>query len=55
MGDHTVLFAAEGECIELSHRATTRDTLAMGALQAACWVPGKQPGFYSMMDVLGLT
>lgn len=54
VGDHTVLFAAEGECIELSHRATSRDTFAMGALQAAFWVAGKKPGLYSMMDVLGL-
>ncbi len=54
VGDHTVLFAAEGECIELSHRATSRDTLAMGALQAATWVAGKKPNLYSMQDVLGL-
>ncbi len=55
VGDHTVLFATEGECIELSHRATTRDTFAMGALQSAFWVAGQKPGLYSMMDVLGLT
>lgn len=54
VGDHTVLFAAEGECVELSHRATTRDTFAVGALRAASWVAGMEPGMYSMKDVLGL-
>jgi 4-hydroxy-tetrahydrodipicolinate reductase len=54
VGDHTVLFAAEGECVELSHRATTRDTFAVGALRAASWVVGREPGVYSMKDVLGL-
>ena len=55
VGDHTVLFAADGECLELSHRATSRDTLAIGALRAAAWLPGRAPGLYSMRDVLGLT
>ena len=55
VGDHTVLFAAPGECIELSHRATSRDTFAMGALTAALWVCDRQPGLYTMQDVLGLT
>jgi 4-hydroxy-tetrahydrodipicolinate reductase len=54
VGDHTVLFAADGECIELSHRATTRDTFALGALRAAAWLPGRAPGLYGMRDVLGL-
>jgi 4-hydroxy-tetrahydrodipicolinate reductase len=54
VGDHTVLFASEGECVELSHRATTRDTFAIGALRAAKWVVGQTPGLYSMQDVLGL-
>ena len=54
VGDHTVLFAADGECIELSHRATSRDTLALGALRAAAWLPGRKPGLYSMRDVLGV-
>jgi 4-hydroxy-tetrahydrodipicolinate reductase len=54
VGDHTVLFAAEGESIELSHRATNRDTFAIGALQAAAWVGRQKPGLYSMQDVLGL-
>lgn len=55
VGDHTVLFAAEGECLELSHRATTRDTFAVGALRAAAWLPGRPPGRYQMRDVLGLS
>ena len=55
VGDHTVLFAADGECIELSHRATSRDTLALGALRAAAWLPGRAPALYGMRDVLGLT
>jgi 4-hydroxy-tetrahydrodipicolinate reductase len=54
VGDHTVLFAADGECIELSHRATSRDTLAIGALRAAAWLPGRPPALYGMRDVLGL-
>lgn len=54
VGDHTVLFAAEGECIEFSHRATNRDTFALGALRAAAWVAGRPPRLYNMRDVLGL-
>ena len=54
VGDHTVLFAADGECLELSHRATSRDTLALGALRAAAWLPGHAPALYGMRDVLGL-
>ncbi|MGD9872746.1 MAG: 4-hydroxy-tetrahydrodipicolinate reductase [Kiritimatiellia bacterium] len=54
IGDHTVLFAAEGECLELSHRATSRETFALGALRAAAWVAGRKPGLYTMQDVLGL-
>ncbi len=54
VGDHTVLFAAEGESLELSHRATSRDTFAIGALRAAAWVCGRVPGLYTMRDVLGL-
>lgn len=54
VGDHTVIFAAEGESVELSHRATTRDTFAVGALQAAAWVKGQPPALYTMKDVLGL-
>ncbi len=55
VGDHTVLLAGTGECIELSHRATSRETFAVGALRAAQWVVGRPAGLYSMMDVLGLT
>lgn len=54
VGDHAVLFAADGECVELSHRATSRDTLALGALRAAAWLPGRAPALYGMRDVLGL-
>ena len=54
VGDHAVLFAADGECLELSHRATSRDTLALGALRAAAWIPGRAPALYGMRDVLGL-
>jgi 4-hydroxy-tetrahydrodipicolinate reductase len=56
LGDHTVLFAAEGELLELSHRITSRDTLARGALRAAAWLAaGRPPRLYGMSDVLGLT
>ena len=54
VGDHTVMLAGVGELLELSHRATSRDVFAIGALQAAAWVAGKNPGMYSMKDVLGL-
>ncbi len=54
IGDHTVIFAAEGESVELSHRATSRDTFAIGALRAARWAAGRPSGLYSMRDVLGL-
>ncbi|MBI9019700.1 MAG: 4-hydroxy-tetrahydrodipicolinate reductase [Verrucomicrobia bacterium] len=54
VGDHTVLMAGTGEMIELSHRATSRETFAVGALNAAAWVVEKKPGLYSMKDVLGL-
>lgn len=52
VGDHTVLFAGTGECVELSHRATSRETFAVGALRAAQWVVGRSAGLYSMRDVL---
>ena len=55
IGDHTVLFATEGERIEISHRATSRDAFAKGALHAGAWLAGgKNPGLYDMQDVLGL-
>ena len=54
VGDHTVMFAAEGERIELTHRASSRDTFASGALRAAEWLVGKKPALYTMAEVLGL-
>jgi 4-hydroxy-tetrahydrodipicolinate reductase len=53
-GDHTVIFAGDGERLELTHRAGGRDIFAKGALRAALWVIGKPPGLYTMRDVLGL-
>ncbi|HET7843202.1 MAG TPA: 4-hydroxy-tetrahydrodipicolinate reductase [Xanthomonadales bacterium] len=52
VGEHTVSFAGPGERIELTHRATTRDVFAIGALRAAQWVRGRPAGLYSMDDVL---
>jgi 4-hydroxy-tetrahydrodipicolinate reductase len=54
VGDHTVLFGGLGERIEVTHRASSRDTFALGALRAAGWVVRQRPGLYDMMDVLGL-
>ncbi len=54
VGDHTVTFAGPAERIELTHRAEDRMIFASGALHAALWARGKQPGLYSMVDVLGL-
>lgn len=54
IGDHTVLFATDGERVEISHRATSRDAFAKGALRAAQWAGGRAPGLYDMQDVLGL-
>lgn len=54
VGDHTVLFKGIGENLELTHRASSRETFAKGALQAARWVSEQPPGLYSMQDVLGL-
>jgi 4-hydroxy-tetrahydrodipicolinate reductase len=53
--DHTVMFAGPGERIELVHKATSRETFALGALRAARWLMDKPPGLYSMEDVLGLS
>jgi len=53
IGDHTVHFSTVGERIELTHRASSRDTFASGALRAAQWAVRQQPGLYSMQDVLG--
>jgi 4-hydroxy-tetrahydrodipicolinate reductase len=54
VGDHTVIFAGAGERVELTHKASSRDTFAFGALRAALWAVGKKPGLYDMQDVLGL-
>jgi len=54
VGEHTVLFAGIGERIELTHKASSRETFARGAIKAALWVVGKEPGVYNMQDVLGL-
>jgi 4-hydroxy-tetrahydrodipicolinate reductase len=54
VGDHTVIFAAVGERVELTHKASTRETFANGALRAAGWVAKQKPGLYDMQDVLGL-
>ena len=54
VGDHTVIFAANGERLELTHKASSRDTFALGALRAAQWVVKQKPGLYDMQDVLGL-
>jgi 4-hydroxy-tetrahydrodipicolinate reductase len=55
VGEHSVLFSAEGETIELAHKATDRAIFARGAVKAALWGQGKKPGLYSMADVLGLS
>jgi 4-hydroxy-tetrahydrodipicolinate reductase len=54
VGEHTVLFGGLGERIEITHKASSRDTFARGALKAALWVAGRTPGLYDMQDVLGL-
>jgi 4-hydroxy-tetrahydrodipicolinate reductase len=54
VGEHTVIFGGLGERIEITHRASSRDTFARGALKAAFWVSQQAPGLYDMQDVLGL-
>jgi 4-hydroxy-tetrahydrodipicolinate reductase len=54
VGDHTVYFLGAGDRIEITHRATTRDTFAVGAVRAALWVVGRTPGLYDMRAVLGI-
>jgi 4-hydroxy-tetrahydrodipicolinate reductase len=54
VGDHTVIFATNGERVELTHKASSRDTFASGALRAAQWIVNQKPGLYDMQDVLGL-
>lgn len=54
VGDHTVIFAADGERIELGHKASNRKVFAAGAVRATLWARGRPPAVYSMRDVLGL-
>jgi 4-hydroxy-tetrahydrodipicolinate reductase len=54
IGDHTVAFGTSGERIELTHRATSRETFARGALRAAKWAVAQKPGLYDMQNVLNL-
>lgn len=56
VGDHTVVFATQGERLELTHKASSRDTFAVGAVRAAKWATASDrlPGLYDMQDVLGL-
>lgn len=53
-GEHSVVFAGEGERVELTHKASSREVFARGAVRAALWCRGRPPGRYSMRDVLGL-
>ena len=54
VGDHTVIYAGPGECLELTHKAASRETFANGALRAAQWAIQQTPGLYDMQNVLGL-
>ncbi len=54
VGDHTVFFLGQGDRIEITHRASSRDTFAHGAVRAALWLAGKPAGLFDMRDVLGL-
>ncbi len=54
VGDHTIIFAADGERVELAHKASSRLTFAAGAVRAALWLADKPAGLYDMQDVLGL-
>lgn len=54
VGDHSVIFAGNGERVELVHKAEDRSIFAEGAVRAALWARGKEPGIYSMRDVLGI-
>ncbi len=55
VGDHTVIFATNGERLELTHKAASRETFANGALRAALWVTRQKPGIYNMENVLGFS
>jgi 4-hydroxy-tetrahydrodipicolinate reductase len=54
VGDHTVMFITNGERLELTHRAHSRDALAKGAIEAAVWICSQSEGIYDMQDMLGL-
>ena len=54
VGDHTVLFAADGERVEITHKASSRMTFAKGAVRSVQWLEGKSAGLYDMQDVLDL-
>ena len=54
VGDHTVFFLGQGDRIEITHRASSRETFARGAVRAALWLHKRAPGLYDMRDVLGL-
>lgn len=54
VGDHTVYFLGQGDRVEITHRASSRDTFGHGAVRAALWLSGKGPGLFDMRDVLGL-
>ena len=54
VGDHTVAFAADGELLQLSHRATSRSCLSRGALRAALWLAAQEPGLHTLAEMLGL-
>ena len=54
VGEHTVMFADEGERLEITHKASSRTTFANGAVRAAVWLAGKPQGLFDMQDVLGL-
>ena len=54
VGDHTVLFAGDGERVEITHKASSRMTFAKGAVRAALWLEGRKAGLYDMQDVLNL-
>ncbi|NNE37473.1 MAG: 4-hydroxy-tetrahydrodipicolinate reductase, partial [Gammaproteobacteria bacterium] len=54
VGDHTVLFASQGERVEITHKASSRKTFSSGAVLAADWILTKKSGLFDMQDVLGL-
>lgn len=55
VGDHTVALIADEECVEITHRASSREAFATGALRASLWLSNRKPGLYNMRDVLGFT